>query len=1057
MRVALLSASAPSGDAIGQQLADKAAFFAARAADLRLFILSGRRLHPALESVSHILPDAHPRGDAWNFTRSADLVIADCSQYYPLLDWLPLLADHRRRILFDYHGVTPPELWGSHNRESLEQGVRQRGLVWFADAAITHSRFARRELVHATHFPAERLFDLGYVIDRAAFQPEAAGSLRSRLGLELATLLLFVGRVAPNKRLPVLVDALAELRDASPPVHAIVIGDTSDAYHAEAARCRQRATEIGVADRLHWLGQVDAALLRDAYHSADVFVMPSIHEGFSLPVREAQACGLPVIAARATALPEAVGSAGLTFTPDDSADLARQIRRVLTPPRKTPETIRDVLRVAVVACRYGNDIVGGAETSLRTIAATLHSAGHLVEVFATCAVGENDAGDCGAEDCAVVDGITVRRFPTDRRDPARFAAAQERMATIGAAAESEYLAHSVRSAGLLTALREQIDEFDAVIVGPYLHGLTHDIVRAFPDKVLVLPCFHDEPAARLPGLLAAYRDAGSILYHSPEEQAFAEIELGVNHPRAACVGTWMETTEAGNPEQGRQLVGTGRRYLLYAGRFAPQKNVPLLCEWARRYASAHPERFTFTFIGEGQNPAPGEDWAVTCGRVDAASSRDLLAGASALVQLSTMESLSLVVLEAWTQGVPVIVHRDCAVLSGQLARSQGGQAVGDYPSFALALDDLWANSLHWQALGQHGQAYVRRAYGDRETYRHGLEDAVRGLHEPLREAMRRRGFLQAARYDKAAWQEQFGRIVDHVLHAPPRQSRADVQVRPRIERRSVPAGLTSTAVPLTVANIGTNPIAADGLARWVIRSEVRTTLGDRIGSSAGDTPLPGLLAPGQAALAVARVGVPDEPGDYEAFFWVEPAMQQDRSATSPGIHPLAESSMHITVLAPSAAPAPAPILASFMPAAQNALAQAEKLQQLPDDYLDITQGWLARWKRFIKSKLLNNFRRAYVDVLSRQQSAFNHQMLRAVQELAESCAALAQTNPTQMEVPNQMFTNDGHADGLPAGAVPAREQELLDELAENRRQLAALERRLARLEALLLAREMVIT
>src|SRR5262249_54064259 len=69
---------------------------------------------------------------------------------------------------------------------------------------------------------------------------------------------------------------------------------------------------------------------------------------------------------------------------------------------------------------------------------------------------------------------------------------------------------------------------------------------------------------------------------------------------------------------------------------------------------------------------------------------------------------------------------------------------------------------------------------------------------------------------------------------------------------------------------------------------------------------------------------------------------------------------------------------------------AERLHRLPDDYRDVTQGWLASWKRRAKEKLLNNFKRAYVDVLSQQQTAFNRQLLTAVEELAEGFTVLWQ-------------------------------------------------------------------
>src|SRR5262249_49540936 len=141
--------------------------------------------------------------------------------------------------------------------------------------------------------------------------------------------LLFVGRLAPNKRVPLLVQALARLSDLQPSVHAVVIGDDTDLYRAEAEHCRHIAQQLGVAHRFHLLGQLSDSELHAPYRTPDVFVMPWIHEGFCLPVIEALACAVPVIAARATALPETVGDAGLSFTPDDLDDLERQLRRVL--------------------------------------------------------------------------------------------------------------------------------------------------------------------------------------------------------------------------------------------------------------------------------------------------------------------------------------------------------------------------------------------------------------------------------------------------------------------------------------------------------------------------------------------------------------------------------------------------------------------------------------------------------------------------------------------------------------------------------------------------------
>src|SRR5437764_7541998 len=332
MRVAFLSHNAQAGDAIGRQLAEKVAFFLDRGADVRVLLESVRRLHPGLKPyVRRVTADRLPSADR-RFLDSADLIVVEYGQYYGLLDLLPLLAGGKARILVDYHGATPPDLGGPNLRDALRRGEHNRGLIGFADAAVAHSRFAADELKAAIDYPGESLHTVGFPLDLDWFSPGPPTTpLRKQLGHDSARVLLFVGRLAPNKRLPVLVEALARLRDEQPAVHAWVVGDGGDCYEAERCRCRELAVERGVADRLHFLGRLDDGRLRDAYRSADLLVIPSVHEGYCLPVAEAQACGLPVVAARAAALPETVGETGLTFRPDDAADLARQVRRLLAP------------------------------------------------------------------------------------------------------------------------------------------------------------------------------------------------------------------------------------------------------------------------------------------------------------------------------------------------------------------------------------------------------------------------------------------------------------------------------------------------------------------------------------------------------------------------------------------------------------------------------------------------------------------------------------------------------------------------------------------------------
>ncbi len=1062
MRVALVSYNAKAGDAIGNQVAEKLAFFVERGAEVRVFLESADRLHPRLSNCQ--LMKAETEGKAWDFLSSADLACFEFGQFYSLLGLLPLLAGHKPRILVDYHGITPAELWSAHNREAVHKGLHYRGLVWNADRVLVHSQCLAEELVEVTGLPRDRIDHIRLPVDLDSFdRQKGQGTLRRDLGLEHAALLLYVGRLAPNKRVAVLVEALAVLKGGGerghiPAVHLLIVGDTGDLYRAEADRCRQLAHELDVADRLHWLGHIPDDQLQQAYCAADVFVTASRWEGFCVPVIEAMASGLPVVAARAAALPETVGDAGLTFTPDDPADLARQINRVLsgtqrgchdtngtdspanpgggthtqiwgTPPSSksqpidnkgvvqqrgvsqgacrnwgtpppgrppsaeeryvsgaflepSPSEDRTPVQVGIVACRYGPDIVGGAEWSLRRIAHSLHRAGHAVEVFSTC----NRSEDCWSNELAdgtsCDGGIAVHRFRIDPHDRARHLETVRTIlqsaGPVAAEIERDYLAHSLHSSRLLEAFRARQEEFEAIIVGPYLFGLSADMARAWPEKVLLVPCFHDEPLVRLDVWREVYEPVAGILYHSALEQELAQVKLGLNHPGAAVIGTWIDADQ-GPPPEPPPVAG---RYLVYCGRYSQQKDLPILLDHARRYHAEHPGRFTFMFLGRGEVAIPRQPWALDLGFVEESRKRALLRGADALVQLSRNESLSLVALEAWAQGTPVIASTSCNVLAGHIARSGAGACIDDYADFAANLDDLWQNPDSWRRRGERGRDYVLENYSSADTFGARLQQALVEMKQPWAERMRQRGLKRAAEFSRPRWQECFAAVVEQVLEAPPLPGVPQVEIHPARERYQAQPG-ADLLCSVRVRNRGSRPAWAEGPGQTVLCGQVFE--GDtRIGRCAR-TSLPGLLLPGQDQPAVVCVAAPASPGRYRVAFWAQQADDFDLENLSPdsvAVELLVEGSPT------GAGQGDGGCCAPLLQGVQAILARAQHLQPLPDNYLDVTEGWFSSWKRWLKKKLLNNFKTAYVDVLSRQQSQVNRELITAVQELAECCATL---------------------------------------------------------------------
>jgi glycosyltransferase involved in cell wall biosynthesis len=139
--------------------------------------------------------------------------------------------------------------------------------------------------------------------------------------------LLHVGTLQPRKNIPTLLEAFAQL--AVPDLHLVLIGGKGWLYEAIFARVQA----LGLAERVHFTGYVPDDELPLWYNAAELLVMPSLYEGFGLPVLEAMACGTPVIAAHNSSLPEAVGEAGLLFEPENANELAARITAVCHDPQ----------------------------------------------------------------------------------------------------------------------------------------------------------------------------------------------------------------------------------------------------------------------------------------------------------------------------------------------------------------------------------------------------------------------------------------------------------------------------------------------------------------------------------------------------------------------------------------------------------------------------------------------------------------------------------------------------------------------------------------------------
>ena len=195
-----------------------------------------------------------------------------------------------------------------------------------ASHIVADSQATASDLQTAYGVPASKISVVHLGLD-PALQPaslEDQVRVRARYGLQ-HPYVLYVGTIQPRKNLARLVQAFARLPSSLGPLDLVLAGPTG--WLAQGIR--RAAQESGLGQRLRFPGYVPYEDLAPLLSAAACFVLPSLYEGFGLPVLEAMACGAPVVCSDAGALPEAAGDAALLFPPTDVEALRAALTRVL--------------------------------------------------------------------------------------------------------------------------------------------------------------------------------------------------------------------------------------------------------------------------------------------------------------------------------------------------------------------------------------------------------------------------------------------------------------------------------------------------------------------------------------------------------------------------------------------------------------------------------------------------------------------------------------------------------------------------------------------------------
>lgn len=377
------------------------------------------------------------------------------------------------------------------------------------------------------------------------------------------------------------------------------------------------------------------------------------------------------------------------------------------------------VKLAFVVPRYGGEIVGGAESGARMLAEHLvMDRGWEVEVLTTCARdaitwrNELPAGK------TVVNGVRVHRMESEGgRDPG-FHPLWGRLREDPRSASAEEMERWIdlqgpRSPALLDAVVSS--DADVLAFYPYLYYPT---VRGLPmvaERAVMHPAAHQEPALYLPVFDELFSRCRGFVFQTRSERRLVQARFNVASTPQVLVGLGVQEHVPGDGDGDGDAV---RRtfglqdmpYLICVGRVDEQKGTTMLSRFFRAYKERHRGDLRLVFVGQVVDQPELADDVVVTGMVDDNTKWELLRGARALVSPSPFEAFSLVVVEAFSAGVPVLVNAMCGPTREHCEHSGAGLWFGGFEEFEAGVGLLTADEAVREKMSRNGRHYVQTNY-----------------------------------------------------------------------------------------------------------------------------------------------------------------------------------------------------------------------------------------------------------------------------------------------------------------------------------------------------------
>jgi len=373
-------------------------------------------------------------------------------------------------------------------------------------------------------------------------------------------------------------------------------------------------------------------------------------------------------------------------------------------------------KTIIIVIPWFGEMAGGAEFLAKTLAMQFNSFGIKCLIFTTCSRSQhhNWWQDYYKEGRYIYDGLEVYRFSTNKNQ-IKYEASVIKTINNQQLTEEEkanFFICGINSNNLIKSIKKFVynDNYE-IIALPYFQGLTHSIINSYKNRISMIPCFHNEPQLYWNDSKTLIKNAKHIFFNSPEEKILVYNTYGncfnniISNSPVAGLGIDIHKPIY------KILSNIPKKYFIYVGKKDEGKNIKILCDWFIEYKKHNKNNIKLLFVGGGNpNLIPKHNYFIDYGFVDIITKNSLIKKSLGLINLSQNESLSLVIMEAWLNSVPVVVANKCNVTKNLALKANGGLYADNKFEFEIILNYLSSNKNESLMLAKNGFDYIKKRY-----------------------------------------------------------------------------------------------------------------------------------------------------------------------------------------------------------------------------------------------------------------------------------------------------------------------------------------------------------